>query len=119
MLAIRRTAILCGLSMIAVAFVGATAVSYGDGQNGNTKAVYPVTYPLYDLPVYRIAKNAEGGFDPRILFAFIRQALPTESWLEGEITAYPQNLSMVVVQTEANHAKLTALLESLRKKRAD
>ena len=62
---------------------------------------------MSDLPVYRLG----GEFDPSILTAHVK------SWgEEAEVIPYPQNLSIVVCQTEANHKKLQQLLTSLREK---
>jgi len=105
------------LALVVVMLVSSNASIVAGGGNDKSKNLYPVTYAIYDLPVYRISKNPAEGFAPSILFALIRRSLSAESWRDGAtITEYPQNLSMVVVQTEANHAKLANLLESLREK---
>lgn len=86
---------------------------------GESAVMHTVTYPLYDLPVYRLGKDPEDNFDPSILIALIRRSIAPESWQEAaaDITIYPQNLSMAVCQTDANHARLADLLKSIRRKR--
>lgn len=113
----RRKLVAALLALVVVVLIASNASTVTGGGNEQSENFYFVIYPIHDLPVYRISKNPTEGFDPSILFALIRQSLPAESWKDGAtITEYPQNLSMVVSQTGANHAKLANLLESLREK---
>lgn len=69
-------------------------------------------YPLADLPVFRVGNE----FDPSLLIAYLKQSVDAESWRDGtgQIAVYEQNLSLVVQQTQANHAQIVQALKRLR-----
>src|SRR5690242_13024203 len=107
------------LAVVLFAIVGiVSAIAYGTEPTANEQSdvTITMTYALYDLPVYRLGPGSS-GFDPSILFALIKKSVDPESWdkTDARIVAYPQNLSCVISQTEANHARLADFFKSLRR----
>jgi hypothetical protein len=107
-----------GLAMMLVVSLGLANVA--SSEPASLKAaepVYAVTYAIADLPVWRSAGSAMPQFDPALLVALIKKSVLPQSWqADVAISVYPQNLSLVVTQTEAGHQELTSFLESLRKR---
>jgi hypothetical protein len=106
------------LAVVLFAIVGVvSAIAYGmePGANNQAEKIYAMTYPLSDLPVYRLGPGSS-GFDPSVLIALIKKSVAPESWTETDaaIAAYPKNLSCVITQTAANHARLADFFKSLR-----
>jgi hypothetical protein len=79
-------------------------------------AAYSMTYPAFDLPVFRPGNPSE-NFDPSLLIALMKEAIDPPSWTTGDgaVAVFPNNLSIVITQTEANHAKIAKLLNAARK----
>lgn len=77
--------------------------------------VYAVVYPASDLPVFRPGNPSE-NFDPSLLIALMKEAVDPPSWTKGDgaVAVFPNNLSLVITQTEANHAKIKKLLDASR-----
>jgi len=77
---------------------------------------YSMTYPAFDLPVFRPGNPSE-NFDPSLLIALMKEAIDPPSWTTGDggVAVFPDNLSIVITQTEANHAKIAKLLNAARK----
>ena len=78
--------------------------------------VYAVIYPASDLPVFRPGNPIE-NFDPSLMIALMKEAVDPTSWTKGDgaVAVFPNNLSLVITQTEANHAKIAKLLKAARK----
>ena len=110
------------LAVVVFAIVGVvSAIAFGTEPAAKDKSdeLYTIVYELSDLPVYRLGPGAS-GFDPSVLFALIKKSVDPESWTETDatISAYPKNLSCVITQTAANHARLVDFFASLRPKAA-
>jgi len=113
-----------GVALFAVLFLANTSVQAtepaAENQLGKWEVSYAVVYSLADLPVYNANPKANSGFDPSVLFELIKVTIDPESWDEPNINfvPYPQNLSCVITQTEANHAQVAKLLKTIREKNA-
>ncbi len=108
------------LAVVLFAIVGVvSAIAHGTepAANDQSAVTYTIVYELSDLPVYRLGPGSS-GFDPSVLFALIKKSVDPESWTETDaaISAYPKNLSCVITQTAANHARLADFFSSLRPK---
>jgi hypothetical protein len=106
------------LLLFAVAVVLSTNVAVSDPAETNAfdEPIYLVTYAIYDLPVYRIGPPNGFQFDPSLLVSHLKKTVDPQSWrtTDATITPFPQNLSVVIAQTKANHAEIAKLLESMR-----
>lgn len=109
-----------GLLLVVVGvMLFANSASSEPTENDARGTVYSVTYAIWDLPVYRPGKNG-AEFDPSVLISHFKKSIAPASWkTHADIAVFPQNLSLVVTQTETNHAKLADLLKSLREKKAE
>ncbi len=107
------------LAVILLASVGtffAEGIAAEQSTPRKVEPAYSMTYPAFDLPVFRPG-NPRENFDPSLLIALMKEAVDPPSWKTGDgaVTAFPDNLSLVITQTEANHAKIARLLDSARK----
>jgi hypothetical protein len=111
----RRVWLVVILSLSAGAFV-AQGIAAEQQPPRKIEPFYSITYPAFDLPVFRPGNPSE-NFDPSLLIALMKDAIDPPSWTTGDgaVTVFPENLSLVITQTEANHAKIARLLNSARK----
>jgi len=95
--------------------LAASMFNAGIAYAASPESLYPVTYPAYDLPVYRLSQGAI-KFDPTLLISHIKQEIDPKSWTDGdaEVAIFKNNLSLVITQTAENHKRLSKLLDSLR-----
>lgn len=97
--------------MIAIAGISTAAVD-------ESEVLIRRVYTVADLPVFKDSK-AGTEYDASILIAHLQATVAPESWMsagtgEGEIQPFDKNASLVVSQTDRNHEKIVAVLESLR-----
>lgn len=101
------------LALGALAMVASGAVTKTD-RDAKPEQTSVAIYPLADLPVFR-SSGSKMKFDPSAVIALIRKSVPEKSWEQGTIKVFSQNLALVIQQTEANHATVKSVLDSLRK----
>jgi hypothetical protein len=107
------------LAVILLASVGtffAEGIAAEQSTPRKVEPIYVVVYSASDLPVFRPG-NPSASFDPSLLIALVKEAVDPPSWKTGNgaVAVFPDNLSLVITQTEANHAKIAKLLDSARK----
>ena len=97
--------------MIAIAGISTAAVD-------ESEVLIRIVYTVDDLPVFKDSKDGT-VFDASILIAHLQATVEPASWMsagtgEGEIMPFDKNNSLVVSQTQSNHEKIVAVLESLK-----
>ncbi len=77
--------------------------------------VYPVNYRIGDLALY----TKDGSFNPVVMIHFIENSIAPETWEArggpSTMAPYPQNNSLVISTTSANHDALAEALSKLRR----
>jgi hypothetical protein len=78
--------------------------------------LYPITYNISDLPVWRINDKGAPEYAPDLLLTYLRVTVDPKSWNTGaDIRPLPKQASLVVCQSEANHKAISEAINSFRK----
>ena len=80
--------------------------------------LYPLTYNVSDLPVWRNKGKAAPEFAPEMLMKYLRATIEPQSWSSGadgaEMKPIVRTASLVISQTAANHEKIAEVIDSFR-----
>ena len=108
----RPTAILL-VAILLGALVSAATAQY-PGRQKDGPAIITRVYKISDLPVFSVSKS----FEPKLLLTLIQKTVSPRDWEPGSghstLASYPQNHSLIVSTTAANHDQIVELIEGLR-----
>jgi hypothetical protein len=101
------------VSGIAVALL--CSITLFGATNADTPAkVYLKVYNVSDLAVYR-TNSKETKFAPEVLIKYLQASVDPESWKHGGVIKIEKKKqSLVIAQTEINHAAISAATRALR-----
>lgn len=89
-------------------------------QSDATTALVARVYPIGNLGVWRHERGSTFLFDPTVLIAHLKRAVPPETWDDQRacIKPFAPNSTLVVKVAGENHRQIEETLAALRKDRS-